>query len=84
MFEGAWVPPFYDSMIAKLIVRGRDRAEAVRRLGGALQRFRIDGIATNLPFLRAVAAHPQFQSNHVDTRWLERELMPAFGAGRDS
>jgi acetyl-CoA carboxylase, biotin carboxylase subunit len=78
MHDGALIPPYYDSMIAKLIVRGADRAQAVQRLGQALERFEIEGIATNLPFLRAIAAHPQFQSNHFDTRWLERELMPAF------
>src|SRR5262249_12742530 len=50
--EGALVPPFYDSMIAKLIVHGPDRASAVMRLREALDDFAVEGVATNIPFLR--------------------------------
>ena len=76
--EGGLVPPFYDSMIAKLIVHGRDRDHAVSRLAEALGSFHVEGIATNLPLLRFIVAHPDFQANKVDTRWLERVLLPAF------
>ena len=76
--EGCLVPPFYDSMIAKLIVHGRDRDHAVSRLAEALGSFHVEGIATNLPLLRFIVAHPDFQANKVDTRWLERVLLPAF------
>lgn len=82
MFEGARVPPYYDSMIAKLIVHGADRRQAVGRLRQALVDFRVEGIATNLPLLQAIAGHADFQNNHFDTRWLERELLPAFVNGR--
>lgn len=78
MFEGAEVPPFYDSMIAKLIVHGRDRAQAVARLAHALEMFVIEGIATNLSLLQAIVMHPDFVANQIDTRWLERVLLPAF------
>jgi acetyl-CoA carboxylase biotin carboxylase subunit len=78
MYEGATVPPFYDSMIAKLIVKGADRAEAVDRLRAALEIFKIEGIATNLPLLAAIAAHEDFRTNRIDTRWLERTLLPAY------
>lgn len=78
MFEGADVPPFYDSMIGKLIVHGNDRAEALARLARALDGFAIEGIATNLSLLRAIVAHADFVSNQIDTRWLERVLLPAF------
>ena len=78
MYEGAQVPPFYDSMIAKLIVLGPDRPEALRLLRGALDRFEIGGISTNLKLLRAIAAHADFANNNIDTRWSERILLPAF------
>jgi acetyl-CoA carboxylase biotin carboxylase subunit len=78
MFEGALVPPFYDSMIAKLIVSGADRAEAVTRLAAALGTFEIGGIATNLPLLRFIAAHPDFIENRITTRWLEQTVLPAY------
>lgn len=78
MADGVAVPPFYDSMIAKLIVHGTDRAQAVARLQSALDAFAIEGIATNLALLRFVAVHPDFIDNRVDTRWLERTLLPAW------
>ena len=77
---GSMVPPFYDSMIAKLIVRGSNRAEAVDRLQAALARFEVGGIATNIPLLRAIVAHDDFRSNRVSTRWLETTLLPSFTA----
>ena len=78
MFEGAMVPPFYDSMIAKLIVTGADRAQAVQRLQAALASFTIEGIATNLKLLRHIAAHPDFIDNRISTRWLEQVLLPSY------
>jgi acetyl-CoA carboxylase biotin carboxylase subunit len=76
--SGSMVPPFYDSMIAKLIVRGSSRAEAVDRIQQALARFEVGGIATNIPLLRAIVAHDDFRSNRVSTRWLETTLLPSF------
>jgi acetyl-CoA carboxylase biotin carboxylase subunit len=78
MFEGALVPPFYDSMIAKLIVSGADRAQAVQRLAAALADFEIGGIATNIPLLRFIAAHADFIENRITTRWLEQTVLPAY------
>lgn len=79
MYEGAMVPPFYDSMIAKLIVHGASRAAAVARMRQALEDFAIEGIATNLPLLRAIVAHPDYVNNQIETRWIERLLLPTFG-----
>ena len=76
--SGSMVPPFYDSMIAKLIVYGSSRAEAVDRLQVALARFDVGGIATNIPLLRAIVAHDDFRGNKVSTRWLETILLPSF------
>jgi acetyl-CoA carboxylase biotin carboxylase subunit len=78
--EGTLIPPYYDSMIAKLIVHGRTRADATERLAGALARFEIEGVATNLRLLKFIVDHPDYRSNRVDTRWLERTLLPAFRA----
>jgi acetyl-CoA carboxylase biotin carboxylase subunit len=77
---GTMIPPFYDSMIAKLIVKGKNRDEAVERLIQALANFRVSGIATNIPLLGFIAAHPDFRNNNFNTRWLETTLLPAFRA----
>jgi acetyl-CoA carboxylase, biotin carboxylase subunit len=82
--EGTMVPPFYDSMIAKLIVHGADRAAAVALLGEALARFEVRGVATNIALLRAIAAHPDFIDNKVDTRWLEGVLLPGYAKQKDA
>ena len=74
---GTFVSLFYDSMIAKLIVHGADRAEAVARMGGALEAFRIDGIDTNLAFQTRLVQHPDFVANRLNTRWLEDAFMPS-------
>lgn len=84
MHEGALVPPYYDSMIAKLIAHGGDRAQAVSRLQTALADFRIEGIATNLPLLRHIAAHPDFTDNRISTRWLEQVLLPSYASTRST
>ena len=75
--KGAFVPPFYDSMIAKLIVRAGTRAEAVERMDGALDGFRIGGIDSNLAFQARLVRHPDFAANRLNTRWLETVFMPS-------
>ncbi|MGA8707832.1 MAG: acetyl-CoA carboxylase biotin carboxylase subunit, partial [Steroidobacteraceae bacterium] len=72
------ISPYYDSLIAKLIVHGSNRAEAVQRMAGALEQFEVEGIPTNLPLLRFIVDHPDFRANSIDTRWMERILLPAF------
>lgn len=78
MKTGVLVPPFYDSMIGKLIVRGADRGDALARLRAALDAFVIEGISTNLELLRAIVGHPNFVDNVIDTRWSERVLLPSY------
>jgi 3-methylcrotonyl-CoA carboxylase alpha subunit len=73
----------YDPMIAKLIVRGEDRAAAVRRLRAALAGCQIAGLRHNVDFLGAVAAHPAFAAAEIDTGFIDRHrdaLLPADGA----
>ncbi|MEO6151717.1 MAG: acetyl-CoA carboxylase biotin carboxylase subunit [Croceibacterium sp.] len=69
---GAKVPPFYDSMIAKVIAHGPDRAMALQRLRGALANTRIEGIHTNLAFQQRILADPDFARGGVDTGFLAR------------
>jgi acetyl-CoA carboxylase biotin carboxylase subunit len=70
--SGAKVPPFYDSLMAKIIAHGPDRARALAALRGALDQTHIDGVATNLAFQREVMADPEFQAGGVDTSYLAR------------
>jgi Acetyl/propionyl-CoA carboxylase, alpha subunit len=80
--EGSMVPPYYDSMVAKLIVTGADREQAVARLSAALKRFEVEGIATNISLLQAIVDHPDFRANAVSTKWLENVLLPQFQTER--
>jgi acetyl-CoA carboxylase biotin carboxylase subunit len=72
-YAGYTVPPFYDSMIAKLIVQGNTREEALKRMQIALESFVIEGVRTTMPFLARVMQHPGFQAGSVHTKWLEFE-----------
>jgi len=74
-YPGYVVPPFYDSLLAKLIVRGADRATAVVRMQEALDRFVVAGIRTTIPFHRRVLAHADFHGGRVTTRWVEEQFL---------
>lgn len=75
--SGSVIPPFYDSMIAKLIVHGADRAQALRRARLALDEISIDGVPTVLPFHRAVLKNEDFNGEElkVYTTWIEDEFL---------
>ncbi len=74
VYAGYTVPPYYDSLLAKLIVQGRDREEAITRMHMALESFIIEGITTTAPFLAKVMMNERFRAGQVDTKWLEREI----------
>lgn len=74
IYAGFEVTPFYDPMIAKLIVRGRNRAEAVSILRTALHEFHVDGIPTNIPFLRRLVETAEYRSGAFDTGFVPRFL----------
>jgi 3-methylcrotonyl-CoA carboxylase alpha subunit len=78
--EGDTISPHYDSMIAKLIVWGEDRAQALARLGAALQATHILGLNTNVAFLRRVVASHSFATADLDTALIERERAALFEA----
>ena len=73
-YADAVIPPYYDSLIAKLVVKGRDRAEAIGRMKRALEMFVIEGIKTSIPLHRRILADPGFAAGEFDTHFIERLL----------
>ncbi|MGH9671711.1 MAG: acetyl-CoA carboxylase biotin carboxylase subunit [Bryobacteraceae bacterium] len=71
------VPPYYDSLLAKLIAHGRDRAEAISRMSRALEMFVVEGVHTTIPLHQRILAHPDFLAGHIDTAFLTRMISPA-------
>ncbi len=78
--EGGEIPMHYDSMIAKLIVHGRDRLDAINRMREALNGFVIRGISSNIPFQSALLAHPQFVSGDFNTGFIAEHYKAGFRA----
>jgi acetyl-CoA carboxylase, biotin carboxylase subunit len=68
------IPPYYDSLIAKLIVRGKDRDEAISRMSRALEMFIVEGIHTTIPLHRKILADSDFRAGRLDTNFIERFL----------
>lgn len=73
-YGGWYVPPYYDSLIAKLIVHGRDRPETIRRMRRALEMFVIEGVHTSIPLHQRILADPDFTRGAYDTGFIERFL----------
>jgi acetyl-CoA carboxylase biotin carboxylase subunit len=71
---GTDIHPYYDSLVAKLIVWGNSRAEAIARSKRALNEFRVEGIKTTIPFHRRVVENPEFVAGEYDTGLVERVL----------
>ncbi len=78
VFQGAEVSNFYDPMIAKLVVYADNRATAIEQLRLALDRFIIRGVASNLPFLSAIAANPRFEDGNLSTEFIAEEYPDGF------
>jgi acetyl-CoA carboxylase biotin carboxylase subunit len=76
------IPPYYDSLIAKLITRGRDRAEAIARMRRALDMFIVEGVKTTIPLHRKILANPDFQAGRFDTHFLEGSGLAAAAHGK--
>lgn len=73
-FSGYRVPPFYDSLLAKLVTKGKNRDEAVSVAQKALDDFTVMGVDTTIPFLRLLLRDPDYVQGQVNTRWLESRL----------
>ncbi len=78
--DGGEIPMFYDSMIAKLIVHGKDRNDAIAKMREALNGFVIRGISTNIPFQAALLAHPRFVSGDFNTGFIAEQYSQGFRA----
>jgi len=74
LYAGYAVPVYYDSLLAKLLTWGKDRAEAIARMDRALAEYRIEGVTTLIPFQRRIMADPHFRAGDVHTRYLETML----------
>ena len=77
VYSGYRIPPFYDSLIGKLIVHGRNRVECMMRLRRALDEFVVDGINTTLPLFRDLVGNPDIANGDYDIHWLENYLSKA-------
>ena len=80
VYDGGEISMFYDSMIAKLIVHGSTREQAIARMRDALNAFVIRGISSNIPFQAALMQHPRFQSGIFDTGFIAKEYPKGFDA----
>ena len=79
-YEGYVVPPYYDSLLAKLIVRGDTRLEAIARLQHALSGFHVEGVDTTIPFQASLVERAEFVAGKINTGWLERVAIPSLSA----
>jgi len=75
-YTGYVIPPFYDSLIAKLIITGANRKQAIERMRTALDQFLISGVDTNIAFHQMLLKHPDFEKGKINTRWLEDTVLP--------
>ncbi len=80
VYEGGEIPMYYDSMIAKLIVHGSDRNDAIARMRAALNGFVIRGISSNIPFQAALLAHPKFVTGDFNTGFIAENYAHGFAA----
>ena len=78
LYSGYAIPPYYDSLIGKLIVHGRDRPEALARLRRALGELVVDGVDTTVPLFHALLAEPDIQNGEYNIHWLEKWLAANF------
>ena len=79
LYDGYVIPPYYDSLIAKLIVHGRDRTEALARLNRALNELIVDGVDTTIPLFVDLLKEPDIQRGDYSIHWLERWLEREYG-----
>jgi acetyl-CoA carboxylase biotin carboxylase subunit len=81
LYAGYSIPPFYDSLVGKLIVHGRDRAECIARLNRCLGEIVVGGIETNIPLFQELMADPDILKGAYDIHWLERWMASQTSAG---
>lgn len=74
IYGGYTIPPYYDSMVGKLIVHGRNREEALRRMRRAIMETVVEGVKTTLPLHQWILEQPEFESGAYNIHWLEKKL----------
>jgi len=79
LYDGYRIPPYYDSLIGKLIVHGRDRPEALARMRRALSELIVDGVDTTIPLFHALLDDPDILAGNYSIHWLEKWLAARFG-----
>ena len=77
-YQGYKITPFYDSLMAKVIATGDSRAQALARLDNALAEFKIEGVSSNIAFLRYLINRPEFVSSDINVKWIENSVMADF------
>jgi len=77
-YQGYMVSPFYDSLLAKVIATGDNRAQALENLKTALASFEIQGVKSNIPFLQYLIARPEFAEGDINVKWIEKVVLPEF------
>jgi len=77
-YQGYMISPFYDSLIAKLIATGEDRDQALENLKTALANFQIEGVKSNIPFLRYLISQPEFAKGDINVKWIETTVLSGF------
>jgi acetyl-CoA carboxylase biotin carboxylase subunit len=77
-YQGYKISPFYDSLIGKLIATGDDRDQALTNLKEALASFEIEGVKSNIPFLRYLVSQPEFAQGDINVKWIETTVLPGF------
>lgn len=83
VYGGYLIPPYYDSMIAKVLTLGHDRADALDRMGRALRHLTVDGVTTTKQFLLDLVADEEFVGQQHHTRWVEQSFLPRWTRGLD-
>ena len=74
VYQGYHIPPFYDSMVGKLIVHGHDREEAIAKMKRSLEELVVEGIETNIDFQYAIMEHPNFIESDYDTSFIQKHM----------
>ena len=74
IYSGYTVPPTYDSMLAKLIVHGKNREESIAKMKSAVAEFVVEGITTNIDFLLKILENENFKTNNYDTSFIKKEF----------
>ena len=77
-YSGYFVPPYYDSLLAKLITWGRDRDQAIGSMQEALMDFTVSGIDTTIPFHRFIMKNPDYRNGNISTGWIENSLLKEY------